>query len=258
MSSDAPQLVLMIALMIAILGGLVAAAVLLVCGYDWFGRRSLQRLYDGLQIHEVPQSGDVVLTYHTYHGLLIWFTETTHRVTLPAVDARTLLGRLLRFNLTYGWFTYGALFVPPLAVLNYFAQRRSIAAQESANALRAQFDPPAAVLSRFGQEQTKAQPEPAHANAVAAPADQIAEAPTPLQDAEGDPDALPETASIRKASPRSLFHSVIGWTCVVLCVPFVITAVVGLAIGRFDQAGGGALVAAVLGWTARDFLSKHH
>jgi hypothetical protein len=37
---------------------------------------------------------------------------------------------LLRFNLTWGMLSYGLLFVPLLAIGNYFAQKRSIAKQE--------------------------------------------------------------------------------------------------------------------------------
>lgn len=102
----------------------------------WFFRRhedlalrSLKRRYADLEVHSEPLDGDVILTYHTYHGFLAWFTQIPHHVNLPPDDARKLLGRLLRFNLKWGLVTYGAAFVPPLAILNYFAQRRSIAKQ---------------------------------------------------------------------------------------------------------------------------------
>lgn len=104
----------------------------------WFYRRhedlalrSLSRKYADLKIHSDPRVGDVILAYYTYHGFLVWFTQTPHHVALPPDDARRLLGRLLRFNLKWGLLTYGAAFVPPLAILNYFAQRRSIAKQEA-------------------------------------------------------------------------------------------------------------------------------
>lgn len=100
-------------------------------GYEALARRSLRRKYRGLTIHDVPQTGDVVVTYHSYHGLIAWVTQTPHQVALPPDDARRLLGRLLRFNLLWGLFSYGALFVPPIAILNYIAQRRSIAAGTS-------------------------------------------------------------------------------------------------------------------------------
>ena len=109
--------------------------------YERLARRSLRRKYAGLQIHEVPVAGDVTLTYHTYHGLIAWFTQTPHYVSLPPDHARILLGRLFRFNLTWGLLTYGALFIPPLAVWNYFTQRRSISSQEAGNAIGANAAP---------------------------------------------------------------------------------------------------------------------
>jgi hypothetical protein len=42
-------------------------------------------------------------------------------------DARQLLWRLHQFNLTYGLFAYGALFIPVLSYCNYLAQKRAIA-----------------------------------------------------------------------------------------------------------------------------------
>jgi hypothetical protein len=98
--------------------------------YERLARRSLERKFVDLEIHGDPQPGDVILTYHTYHGFIGWIPQTTHHVTLPPDDARTLLARLLRFNLTWGLITYGTLFILPLAILNYFAQCRLIANQE--------------------------------------------------------------------------------------------------------------------------------
>ena len=122
--------VLGIGLVVALLIGVVAAALYSFRGYEYFARRSLERKYADLRIHGDPQMGDVILTYHTYHGLIAWFTQVTHHVALPADDARQLLGRLLRFNLTWGLVTPGSLLIVPLAILNYFAQARSINQQE--------------------------------------------------------------------------------------------------------------------------------
>lgn len=121
------------AVIAAIIVGLFAFAFFLFRGYEYLARRALVRRYNGLDVHAVPQAGDVILTYHTYHGFIAWFTQTPHQVALPPDDARKLLGRLLRFNLTWGLVTYGALFIPPLALFNYFSQRRSIDEQESKN-----------------------------------------------------------------------------------------------------------------------------
>lgn len=127
--ADQP-LVFVIIATVVILVVLAVGALLFFRGFEHFARRALERRYTDLTIHPVPQTGDVVLAYHTYHGFIAWFTQTHHYVFLSPEDARTLLGRLLRFNLIWGLVTPGALFIPPLAILNYFAQRRSIVAQE--------------------------------------------------------------------------------------------------------------------------------
>src|SRR5579871_3719622 len=93
--------------------GLGAAVLFLFRGYEGLASRALARRYAGLAIHAELQPGDVVLTYHTYHGVIAWFTQTTHCVALPADDARKLLARLLQFNLTWGLPTAGALLIMP-------------------------------------------------------------------------------------------------------------------------------------------------
>lgn len=99
--------------------------------YERWAQKSLQRRYDGLDVHAPPQPGDVVIQFHTYHGCLAWFTQAEHLVALPPDDARVLLGRLLRFNLLWGLVTPGAVFIPVLSLLNYRGQRKSVAAQEA-------------------------------------------------------------------------------------------------------------------------------
>lgn len=103
---------------------------LLTGGMQRFAVKPLRKRFEGLELHESPMSGDVSFFYHTYRGLLLWFVQDEFRVYAPPEDARKLLGRLLRFNLTWGMLSYGALFVPFLAIGNYFAQKRSIEAQE--------------------------------------------------------------------------------------------------------------------------------
>ena len=68
--------------------------------------------------------------YHTYRGFLVWFVQEEHRVCAPPEDAKILLARLLRFNLTWGMLSYGLLFVPLFAIGNYVVQKRSIETQE--------------------------------------------------------------------------------------------------------------------------------
>ncbi len=198
---------------ITILIGLGIGALYLFRGYEHLARRSLERKYADLAVHPEPQAGDVVLIYHTYHGLVAWFTLTPHHVALPPEDARELLSRLLRFNLTWGLVTYGALFIPPLAILNYFAQRRSIAAQQATGGV-----PPS--INR-------------RADAV------VCEFP-----AAADPEI---------ATSPSAFHRFVGWIAAGLCVIFGISVLVCVVTGEFESAIGGVMVTALLGWLARDW-----
>jgi len=99
-------------------------------GIQTFALKPLHRRFSGLDLHDAPQSGDVCFVYHTYRGFFLWFVQDEHRVCASPEDAKLLLARLLRFNLTWGMLSYGLLFVPLLAVGNYFAQKRSIKKQE--------------------------------------------------------------------------------------------------------------------------------
>lgn len=92
---------------------------------------NFEKIFSGLNHSKSPRVGDVKLVYHTYHGFLQCGThQTEHRVWLPSEDARELLWRLLWFNLTHGIFGIEAVFVPFLAVFNYFSQLKSINRQE--------------------------------------------------------------------------------------------------------------------------------
>ena len=102
----------------------------LMGGIQKFALKPLQNRFAGLDLHGSPRSGDVCFVYHTYRGFLVWFVQDEHRVCAPPEDARLLLTRLLRFNLTWGMLSYGLLFVPLIAIGNYFSQKRSIEKQE--------------------------------------------------------------------------------------------------------------------------------
>lgn len=105
---------------------------LLSGGLRTFALRPLERRFEGLDVHARPRSGDVYFVYHTYRGFLLWTTQDEHHVFAPPVVAEKLLGRLLRFNLTWGLLSVGMLFIPLLAVGNYFSQRSSIRKQTAA------------------------------------------------------------------------------------------------------------------------------
>ncbi len=99
-------------------------------GIQKFALKPLQKRFAGLDLHESMEPGDVGFVYLTYRGFLVWFVQDEHRVYAPPADARLLLTRLLRFNLTWGMLSYGLLFVPLIAIGNYYVENRSIENQE--------------------------------------------------------------------------------------------------------------------------------
>lgn len=99
-------------------------------GVQKFALKPLQKRFVGLDLHDARQTGDVHVVYHTYRGFLVWFVQDEHHVYATAEDARLILSRLLRFNLTWGMLSYGFLFVPILAIANYSAEKRSIERQQ--------------------------------------------------------------------------------------------------------------------------------
>ena len=116
------------ALFILFLLGVVAGLVYFLYsgGSKSLFRKVLFKNYEGLALHKTRQPGDVELTYHTYRGFIFWFIQDEHRVYAPRNDALALLGRLLKFNLTYGLMSYGMIFIPFLAIGNYYAQKKKI------------------------------------------------------------------------------------------------------------------------------------
>jgi hypothetical protein len=77
------------------------------------------------------QPGDTMIsfTYTTYFGFVLWMTQVTCEYQLPASQAMPTLNALLRHNLTRGLLGPGAVFVPILATLDYWKQRRIITVQ---------------------------------------------------------------------------------------------------------------------------------
>ncbi len=116
---------------IAAIGVLIVLPFYLVAcgGIMNYGLVPLQRCFDGITLRTSPQKGDVSLTYHTYRGVLVWVTQEEIAGYTTPEEARTLLKRLLKFNLTWGMLSYGLIFIPLLAIGNYFAQMRSIRIQ---------------------------------------------------------------------------------------------------------------------------------
>jgi hypothetical protein len=103
----------------------------LMGGPKKFAMRPLERCFSGLELHDTPQPGDVSCVYHSYRGLFVYFVQTEHQIYAPPSQAKELLKRLLRFNLTWGMLSYGLLFIPFIAIANYYSQKSLINVQES-------------------------------------------------------------------------------------------------------------------------------
>ncbi len=95
-------------------------------GFQGFARKPLIRCFKGLELHDQQYEGDVIIRYQTYRGFLIWLIQEDHHIATSPQEAKTLLRRLLTFNLTWGLLSYGAILVPLFAIPCYFAQLRSI------------------------------------------------------------------------------------------------------------------------------------
>lgn len=92
---------------------------------------TLERCFEGVSIHDSQQPGDVYVAYHSYRGFLVWFVQQEHQFYATPEDAKQVIAKLLQFNLTWGLLSYGALFIPFLAVGNYYAQLKSIQNQQA-------------------------------------------------------------------------------------------------------------------------------
>jgi hypothetical protein len=118
---------------VAAIGGFVALFWVVLKFYRWAERRAARKLrsiYEEAGLPTKAGPGDVSIRFHTYHGLLVWQTETEHRLALPPAKARLVLKRLHRFNVTSGMLSKHLFFVPCVSLANYLIQLRRIRAQE--------------------------------------------------------------------------------------------------------------------------------
>jgi|GEM_PF-5781839 len=106
--------------------GMGCGALYFYRGFERLAKWRLKRKLRGLGFREDTQEVSVFVSYNTYHGFVAWYTETMHEVWLPYSDARKLLGRLFRFNLSWGFFTWGILFLIPSAIAHFISARSSI------------------------------------------------------------------------------------------------------------------------------------
>lgn len=111
---------------------LVILCLLIVKAHRWFtaaADRAQQRAFEGVQVHHSPGPGLVEVIFHVYSGVLVFTRQVEYRFWATPDNARLVLWRLHRFNLAWGLFAYGALFIPLLSIGNYLAQRRRISRQ---------------------------------------------------------------------------------------------------------------------------------
>lgn len=109
-----------------LIGAMAFAASLLRGGLTLFAVQPLVRCFEGIDWRELPRSGDVTFVYHTYRGCLLWVVEDEHCVAARPEDAYELLGRLLRFNLTWGLLSRYLILAPVAAVSNYSEEWHSL------------------------------------------------------------------------------------------------------------------------------------
>ena len=103
--------------------------------YRWLRRAvesSHHRAFEGLEIHGGPGPGLVAVVFHTYWGFIAFTHQQKHCFWAPPEDAREVLLRLHRFNMTWGFFAHGAILIPIVSFCNYLSQKRSINKQEAA------------------------------------------------------------------------------------------------------------------------------
>lgn len=108
---------------------LIAVPLLVLRNLRTPPEKKFRKVYADLSPALEPQTGMVLVRFWTYDGFLIWFTQTEHQGWCSPADARTLLNRLVRYNLTWGLFAAGGVFVPLLTAINYWSQRRAIQCQ---------------------------------------------------------------------------------------------------------------------------------
>jgi hypothetical protein len=124
------DLVAIRAFLLAIPFFVVACIVLAIRQLRMPFERKFRRVYDGLDVSATQRPGMILFRFHTYDGIVAWITRTPHVVFAPPDDARTLLSRLVRYNLTWGMLSFGGLFVPIFIYFGRRAQLQSIAVQE--------------------------------------------------------------------------------------------------------------------------------
>ena len=207
----------------AVLAVFAGVAWLILRGFERLAQNALQRCYCDLpeEAAEIP----VELCFITYHGLLAWFTQVSHHRQLSPEAARVLLGRLLRFNLTWGMLTPGVFLMLPLCIWSYIQQRRWIAAQIQGGLNR----------GKPGRQQS---PQPA----------------VPVLPPESAQVSIEvDDPSLELSPGRRRFRRITGRVIAGLAVVFAVSAVAGVIQGEYEAAAGGILIGWLMWKTAQDW-----
>jgi hypothetical protein len=179
--------------------------------------QKFRRIYAGIPIDSMAAPNTVFIKFHTYDGFLVWFTQTTHTGYIRADLAPELLRRLHRYNLTYGLFSAGALFIPMLSYLNYRAQLKAVIAQK------------AGITSGDVQSEVMAEMKNTFELAF-----------------------VPSSPLI--APQKSWFRMAVGGVAAALCLVFAVTTIVWIIQGNYELGVGGIFASLFLGNVAREWL----
>jgi hypothetical protein len=117
--------------LLGIASGVMTAGALYICmsAYERQADRALNRCFKWLHLQKSKNPGDVVVRYSTYHGFLLLCHKTSNEAIVPGAEGIALLGRLLRFNLTWGLASLWTIPLVPVFCTQYFRQRRLVHTQ---------------------------------------------------------------------------------------------------------------------------------
>jgi hypothetical protein len=108
---------------------LISVPVLVVWARRRRTRRESAMFYEGIKgIRPSAECGpgEVRLVFHTYSGFLVFADQRKHDIVLPASEARILLRRLFKHNVTWGLLAYAGLLVPLVSCPEYLKQSKKI------------------------------------------------------------------------------------------------------------------------------------
>lgn len=130
------QTLLMAAVVVGVTVGLGVPIWLALLAYRKIKSSAQRRLETILSEANTPSSSatepQVDVLCYAYYGFIASLTTVTIRCSLPLSRANALLDSVHRFNLRWGWFAAGGLFVPIASTCRRWQQRRSFRKQVEA------------------------------------------------------------------------------------------------------------------------------